>query len=123
VKVFAASVYESADDVNGDVKLNLPILTSPTVLVLSSYDPVRWRWTQISSNLNQVKAIIVYSFAGAAMPDLYISTPVYRVRNVYIGDGDTGSMTAGLVSAQIGHAVDSFVTEYSPTALTFPISN
>lgn len=115
--VAAASIYESADNVNGDVHLDLSNLTGPTVLVLSSYDPVRWKWNP-AVNSSKVKAIVVYSFAGAAIPDL-TTVPVYMVREVFNGDGN-GSMTAAQVSAKIGRKVDSFVTAYSPSNMVFP---
>ena len=118
-KVAAASVYESGDSVNGDITVNLPSLTSPTVLVFSSYDPIRWRWNTNPANLQHVKAIIVYTYAGASMPDLVASVPVYLVRGTYIGDGN-GSMTANMVSQKIGRPVDSFAQAYAPTSLALP---
>ena len=117
--VAAASVYESGDDTKGGIQLSLPALSGPTVLVLSSYDPVLWHWGPTNDNMSKIKAIVVYSFAGAAAADLAGSIPVYRIRGTYIGDGN-GGMTPAQVAQKIGRPVDSFATAYDPTSLTLP---
>ena len=119
LKVAAASIYDSGDDKSGGIDIKLPDFNSPTVLVFSSYGPAVWHWSQSPVNINQVKAIVVYSFAGGSIPDLSGSIPVYRIRGDYIGSGN-GLTTAANVAQKIGRNVDSFATEYSPTALTLP---
>ncbi|MBI2048533.1 MAG: peptidoglycan-binding protein [Parcubacteria group bacterium] len=115
LKVLAAAAYISNDQVNGDITVNLPTINSPAVLVLSSYDPVRWRWVHNQAAVNQIKAIVVHSLAGAAVPDFVGSIPTYLVREYISRDAGNQGITA-----KIGLPIDSYSSEYSGSTITLP---
>ncbi len=115
LNVIGASVYESSDEINGDIQLTLPTLSSPTVLVVSSYDPVRWRWQGgPPEGWQNVKAIIVYSYAGGSAVDQVVGIPVYLVRDVSI------ERNKAALERHIERSIDSYATAYAPMSLTLP---
>jgi len=116
-KVLAASVSQSGDSDQGVIHVNIPTLTQPSVLVLSSYSPVKWNLN--AADISLIKAIFVYSFGGGSTVTSSQNIPVYLIRNGTIGSGSSPATTFE-ISQKIGQTVDAFISDVSPKTLTIP---